>query len=234
MIRFIFRWLFRLLLLGIVLAVAAILVKDTIIKSLVTTAVARKIGLPVKIGVMEVGLLTPTVSLENIVIYNSAEFGGAPFLEIPELYIEYDLRDARNRETHFHLMRLKMREINIVESAQGKTNLFELLKRVVPGGFSLHRPKGSRKLEHFRGIDVLNLSVDHVKYTSLRNPRHNQETAVAIRNDIIQNVSTEQDISAILLKIFLRAGITIFYDAPVRASTNHTQRTGTRPQSVTQ
>lgn len=233
MIRFVFRWLFRLLILAIVLAVAAILLKDPIIKSLTTASVSRKTGLEVRIGQMEIGLLTSTVDLANIVFYNSAEFGGAPFLEIPDLHIEYDLRDARRHETHFNLMRLRISEINIVESKAGKTNVFELLNRVVPGGFALTKPRGSGKIQHFKGIDTLNLSVSRVKYTSLRNPKHDQDTEVAIKNDIIQNVRTEQDIAAVVLKIFLRAGITIFYDSPIRASTNHNHHGG-KPQPVTQ
>jgi hypothetical protein len=222
MIKFVFRWLFRLLVLAIVLTVAAVLLKDTIIKSLTASALSKRTGLEVRIGQMEVGLMTPTVTMERVVIYNSAEFGGAAFLEIPELHFRYDLHDARRRVTHLELLRLHIHEINVVESDRGKTNLLEVLNRVVPGGFGLGPIKGSGKIEHFKGIDTLNLTVDRVKYLSLRNPRHNQDVEVGIKNDLIQNTRTQQDIAAIVMKIFLRAGITIFHDSPVRASTNRT------------
>jgi hypothetical protein len=214
MIRFIFRWAFRLLILMIVLVVALILLKDTIARNMFEASFRRRTGLEIKMNNFELGLMRPTVSLDHVVIYNSAQFGGSPFLDIPDLHIEYDVREALQGETHLKLLRLNIREINIVEDRKGRTNLIDVLNQSIPGGFRIPKGKDSGKIEHFKGIDTLNLTVAHVKYTSLRNPRHNEDADVAIRNDIVQNVRTEQDIAAVVLKIFLRAGITVFYDAP--------------------
>jgi len=42
-----------------------------------------------RIEKMEVGLATPTVNLEGLKLYNTADFGGGTFLEMPELRVEY-------------------------------------------------------------------------------------------------------------------------------------------------
>lgn len=50
-----------------------------------------------RLGRLEIGLLNPKVTIENFVLYNAAEFGGAPMVDLPELHVEYDrpaLREA--------------------------------------------------------------------------------------------------------------------------------------------
>src|SRR5271154_6271244 len=88
--RWLFRWLFRLLILLVVLLVAALLLLDTIIREVVENRIQHETGLETRIGKMRVGLLDPRVTIENLVIYNRADFGGGTLLEVPEIHIECD------------------------------------------------------------------------------------------------------------------------------------------------
>src|SRR5688500_2313291 len=97
-----FRWLVRLavtlVLLSIVLVVVALLLKDVIAKNIAERNLRSETGLDAKISKLEVGLLTPTLNLEGMKLYNAAEFGGGTFLEMPELRMEYipgEVRDGR-------------------------------------------------------------------------------------------------------------------------------------------
>ncbi len=87
--KWLFRWLFRLLILLIVLVVAGVLLLNPIAKEITEYRIKRETGMDVKIGNLEVGILNPGVTIENLVLYNSAEFGGAPFIDLPELRVEY-------------------------------------------------------------------------------------------------------------------------------------------------
>src|SRR3954466_6450091 len=89
MIKFIFRWAFRFLILAIVLVVALLLLKDQILRSVVESQIRKATGMDVKIGALQVGLTRPVFNLENFVLYNTAEFGGGPFLDVPELHLEF-------------------------------------------------------------------------------------------------------------------------------------------------
>src|ERR1044071_9205427 len=122
MIKFIFRWAFRLLILAIVLVVALVLLKDEILKNIAEKRIRKSTGMDVKIGALHVGLTQPVFNLENFVLYNTAEFGGGAFLDVPDLHLEF-YPDAAKRELRFKLVRMNVRELNIVQSLQGHTNI---------------------------------------------------------------------------------------------------------------
>src|SRR5829696_2950954 len=122
MIKFIFRWAFRLLILAIVLVVALVLLKDEIIKNIAEKQIRQSTGMDVKIGALHVSLTQPVFNLENLVLYNTAEFGGGTFLDVPDLHLEYH-PDTSKREMRLKLVRLNVRELNIVENMQGRTNI---------------------------------------------------------------------------------------------------------------
>ena len=64
------------------------------------------------------------MEIQNLKIHNSREFGGTPFLDIPEIHVEYD-RDALARhEIHFKLLRFNLGELDIVKNQAGQTNIF--------------------------------------------------------------------------------------------------------------
>ena len=206
MIKFVFRWAFRLLVLAIVLAVAAVLLKDTVARGIAEQRIRRETGFDAKIGKLQFSLFDPVVRLENFVLYNPAEFGGSPIFDIPDLTIEYSPASAPPR---LKLLRINVRELHIVENAAGRTNLVDLLNKVAPEALS---PRGGTgRGRTFTGIDMLNLSVGKVRYTNLRAPKRNQEIQLGMQNEVVQNIRSEQDLTAILFKILLRAGITVYY-----------------------
>lgn len=207
MIKFAFRWAFRFLVLAIVLVTGLVLLKDTLIKEVTQKRMQRETGLQVRIGSMQVGLLTPTISMQNLVIYNPAEFGGGPFLDIPDLHVEYDYAKL----PQLKLLRLDVRELHIIENHEGETNLVTIIDKVAPEAFSRSR-QGASGTNEFGGIEMLNLSVGKVRYTNFRHPKRNQELSIAIRNNIFQNIRTEQDIAGVFLKVLVRAGITVYFE----------------------
>lgn len=197
------------MILAIVLVVSAILLKDTVARSLAEQRIRRETGFEAKIGKLQFNLFAPTIQIDNCVLYNPAEFGGSPIMDIPDLHIEYDRQDLALGQIHLKLLRVNLRELHVVLNQAGRTNLIDLLDKVAPEAIGGSRPPGERD-KSFGGIDMLNLSVGKVRYTDLRQPRRSQEIEVGMRNSIIQNIRTEQDFAGVLFKILLRAGITIY------------------------
>ena len=114
MIRRLIRWTVYAVILFVVLLTAGILLMDTILGQLAVRQVRRDTGMDVKIGRMEVGLFSPTITIENLKLYNTAEFGGGEFLNMPELHVEYDLAAARAGKLHLKLIRLNLAEIHVI------------------------------------------------------------------------------------------------------------------------
>src|SRR3954471_16013063 len=218
MIKFIFRWAFRLLILAIVVVVALILVKDEILRNIAEKQIRKSTGMDVKIGALHVSLTQPVFNLENLVLYNTAEFGGGTFVDVPDLHLEY-YPDAGKRELRLKLARLNIRELNIVENLQGQTNITSVAGALEK--MQVERTNSNQRV--FKGIDTLNLSVGKVRYTNMRMPKRNQEINLALHNEIVQNVRTWDDMAGILFKILLRAGFSIYFDQPAAITNRPTQ-----------
>src|SRR5512139_341426 len=115
----VFRWLFRLLILGVVLAVAVVLLKDIILKAWAERRIRQQTGCSVTIHKLEAGLLAPTLTLEGLKLYNPPAFGGSVLLDVPEIHLEYDPWKAAGGKLHFRLLRFNLKELNLVKNAAG-------------------------------------------------------------------------------------------------------------------
>jgi uncharacterized protein involved in outer membrane biogenesis len=195
--KFAFRWAFRLLILAIVLAVAAILLKDTIAKSLLEQRIRSETGIEVKIGKLEVGLFTPVFHIEDLILYHPPEFGGSPFVNVPELHVEYDREALARHRLHFQLVRLNLAELNVVQKADGVSSI-QALAAVLKNTLETRT-----KEYEFQGIDILNISLGKYTVTNLKPPRSVQEKRIGIKNEIIPNVRSINDLSGLLVKILL-------------------------------
>lgn len=200
MIKFLFRWGFRLLILLVVLAGVLILCKDALVKSMLESRIRSQTGMDVKISRLDIGLFTPTVSIEGFKLFNTPQFGGLPLIEVPDLYIEYDRQAAYRRELHFKLVRLNIAEVNMVEDASGKSILPWLQAQQ-----SATSTNASEDIQ-FTGIDVLNLSLGIFKMTSLANPAKSRSVKIGLQNEVLKNVKSLNDLSSLALKLLWQNG----------------------------
>jgi len=201
--RWLFRWLFRLLILLVVLVVAAILLLDTITREILQSRIQRETGLETRIGRMRVGLLDPHLTIEHLVIYNSAEFGGSPLVDMPELHIECDRSPLFHANFHFKLIRLNLARLNVVEDAKGRKNLDLLDQQLAKNGDVTFLPKKNKgtNTHDFPRIDTLNLTLGRATYLNLNNPAKVTELKFDIQNQVYTSVQSEAQLQNILLVV---------------------------------
>ena len=113
----------------VVLAVAAVLLLNTIVKQVVESRMCAGTGMETRIGLIDVGLLSPTITIENFKLNNTPDFGGSVFIEMPELHLEYHPRAIRSGKLHFKLVRLDLEEVAVVQDKKGRSNVQDLQKR---------------------------------------------------------------------------------------------------------
>lgn len=206
--RFLFRWAFRLFLVIVILVVALVLLKDTLLKSYLESRVRAETGMDVKIGKLEVGLFSPTLTIEDFKLYNAAEFGGSPLLDVPEFHLECDAAALASQRLRAKLVRAHVRELNIVESQTGRTNV----NNWMAGLEQLASENGPGKTingTQFAGIDTLNLTLGKIKYSSLKRPGKFSEVDLGLKNQIFTNVQSFADLYSLLVKILFQKGISI-------------------------
>lgn len=199
--KFVTRWAFRLLILVIVLIVAGLLLKDTIAKSIAENRIRAETGLEAKIGKLEIGLFNPTLSIEDLKLYNNADFGGSPLLDVAELHVEYDRDALANQKVHLKLLRLNLSEIYVVRNKAGKSNLGLAKLNLWPEG----QGKTDDKALKFAGIDTLNLTLGKVKQTTLDQTDKPVEFNLGINNAVVTGLATRKDFEDKLTPILLRA-----------------------------
>lgn len=203
-----FRWLFRLFLLLVVIAmllgIAVLLLKDSFAKSLAERNLRDGTGMDAKIAKFEVGLMTPTVHLEGLKIYNRPEFGGGAFLDMPELRIEYVPAEMRDRRLRFRTVRLNIAEVNIVRGKDGKTNIeaIERKPRDKSGGGG--RKRSDTPGVEFGGVDTLYLTLGRIRITDLANPGNNHTINVGLKDEVGRNLKSEADVQAWLLGVVMK------------------------------
>jgi uncharacterized protein involved in outer membrane biogenesis len=192
-----FRWAFRCFILLVILVVACLLLLDTIAREVAETRIKSETGLDVKIGKVRIGIFIPSITVENLVLYNRAEFGGSPLLDLPELHVEYDRQALLARKLHCQLVRLNLAQLNVVEDKHGRTNLDALRRQAQSSGFE------------FAGIDTLNLTLGKATFMRMKQPGQVEELKLDIHNQVLTNIKSAQDLSGVLMVALLRNGVNL-------------------------
>ena len=198
-----FKWLFRLSFLLVLLVVALVWSKDAILKAAAERQIRARTGMDVKIGRFSVGVFSPVVTIEDFRLYNTAEFGGTPFVDIPELHVEYDRIALAQRKLHIKLLRFDLAELNIVRNELGHTNIVSLIQNTGP------QPPQNRNRApqvEFTGIDVLNLSLGKLRLLDLKDRQKSGELYIGLRDQVFRNVKSESDLLGVLFLMWLRSG----------------------------
>jgi hypothetical protein len=108
----------KLLAVLVVLAIVAFLSWDWIVKKVAEKRIQAVTGMDTHMGKFFVGVKTPVIHIENFKLYNPAEFGGAPLVDLPELHLEYDKAALRAGKVRLKLLRVNLAEVNLVRRAR--------------------------------------------------------------------------------------------------------------------
>jgi uncharacterized protein involved in outer membrane biogenesis len=209
MIKWLFKWLFRLAALAVVLVVIFLLTYNALLRSVVEHNIRAQTGMDAEIGKFSLSLVSPTLEIQNQKIYNPPSFGGTPFLDIPEIHVEYDRLALARKEIHITLLRFNLGELDIVKNQAGQTNIFALgviVPSKKPGGSAVAVNLKKQTGYDFQGIDVLNVSIGKVRFIDLSDARNNREQPIGIENCVLKNVKSPADLAGLGLLIGLRGG----------------------------
>ncbi len=204
--RRLFKWAIRIIVLVVVVVVLLLVFKDTILRMVAEHQIRAETGMDVKIGHISSGLFSPVLTIENLKLYNTAEFGGTEFLIIPELHIEFDADALAAQKLRVKLARFNLAELDVVKNKAGQTNIVTMLARMPKGKLAPHGIHlGGKKLE-FESIDVLNLSIGRMRFIDLKDRNNDRDVVINADNQVFNNIKTEGDVYSIMFLIWLRSG----------------------------
>lgn len=111
---------------ALIAIVAAVLAKDLIAKAVVTSGVRSVTGLKLGIGSMSVGVLRSALGIRQLTVHNPSGFPDRYMVELPEIYVDYDLGALLGRRVHLEEVRIHLKQLTVVKDAQGRLNLDSL------------------------------------------------------------------------------------------------------------
>ena len=205
--KFILKWVFRLLLLVAALIVLFLLALDPILRLTLQHRIRTQTGLDAEIGQFTLGLTRPTLTLRDFKVFNPPGFGGTPFLDIREIHVEYDRAALARGKLHLRLLRFNLAELDIVRNQAGETNLFSF--RSLPPektGGAKNPSFTARTGMKFEGIDELNVSIGRLRFIDLQDPSQQREQVIGLENCVMKNVKTVADLGGMALLVGLRSG----------------------------
>jgi hypothetical protein len=213
MIKWIFKSVFRLFITLVTLVVVAIIVLllsyNSILRVTMEHQIRAQTGMDAEIGKFSLGLIEPTLEIKDLKIYNPPDFGGAPFLDISEIHVEYDRAALARKEIHITLMRFNLGELDIVKNQGGQTNIFALglkLPAKKTGGSNNVAINFKKQTGYdFKGIDTLTVSIGKAKFIDLKNPQNDREQVIGIESVPIPNVKSPTDLTSLAALIYLRS-----------------------------
>jgi len=207
MIKFIFKWLLRLFVLAVVLALIFFLSLDSILRVVMENRIRAQTGMDAEIGKFTLGLAEPTITIKDFKLFNPPSFGGTPFLDIKEIHAEYDRPALAKSDLHITLLRFNLAELDIVKNQAGQTNIFSIaaLPSVKKSG-GKEKSFGAQTGMEFSGIDVLNVSIGKARFIDLKDPQNNREQVIGIENCVMKDVKTPADVGGLALLVALRSG----------------------------
>lgn len=215
MIKWFLKWVFRLCFLAVALVIILLLSLNTILRVIIEHNIRAQTGMDAEIGRVEFGWTEPTFEIRDLKIYNPPAYGGTPFLDIPEIHIEYDRFALAKKELHLTLVRLNLQELDVVRDRKGDLNVFALGMAPVPqrhAGVSMPSFKNGTGY-NFEGIDALNVSFNKAKFIDLQNQNNDREQTIGLQNCVVPQVKSARDLAGLAVIIDLRSNH--FFDSLV-------------------
>ncbi len=145
----------RNILIGLVLILAVlVIVRNFIIRVGIEQGIRAATGLKLEIASLDIGLLTPVVSITDLKIYNPAGSPDAVMADVGEIYLHYSPGDILKGQVSLKEFRLSLRQLTVVRQSGNQLNL-DSLKAL--------QPRGNGPPPKFT-IDDLTLNISKIVY----------------------------------------------------------------------
>lgn len=112
-------------LIGVIAVVVLVIavMKNPLAKGAVQSGVKMMTGLDLKMEKLDVGVLNSYVDIKNLKLNNPAGFPDPVMVELPEIFVDYNLGAFLQKKAHLEEVRLDLNEFYIITDKEGNLNL---------------------------------------------------------------------------------------------------------------
>jgi len=161
----------KLSLIVVVSILAAAILKDFVIKSVITVAATQVTGAPVHIDGFSLGVFNQTVRISGFKMYNPKGFPRGTLVYLSRINVTYDLGALFRKRLHLSNAEIELKEMGLIKNAEGKLNVNELkvMKQVEKKEARGRKPSKQMPMQ----IDTLKLGIGKIiskDYSSGKEP----------------------------------------------------------------
>ena len=139
------------------------MLKNVIAQAALSGGVKAITGLTLQMRSLDVGILRTLIGVKGVRLFNPSGFPDRVMVEMPELYVDYDLPAFFKGKVHLEEVRLDLKELTVVKNEKGVLNLDSL--KAVQAGKEKKTAFGQQKGKAPQvQIDRLHLKVGKVVY----------------------------------------------------------------------
>lgn len=111
------------LLIIVFIIISAVIFKDLIIKSAVTTEASRLIGAAVQMDSFSLDIFNSSLRISGFKMYNPAGFPKGILINLPKINIIYDRDGLFKGKLHFIVAEIEIKEMEMLRNREGKLNV---------------------------------------------------------------------------------------------------------------
>lgn len=145
----------------VVFAALLFLGKNYIAKTAVTKGVMAVTGLKIDINDIKVGIINTFIDVDDMKLFNPPDFPEKVMVEMPDIYVDYELSSFLKRKAHLEEIRIDLKEFTVIKNKNGELNI-DSLKVAKEEKKEPQKPEKKEKTEV--KIDLLDLKIGKVSY----------------------------------------------------------------------
>ncbi len=189
-----------------VILIVLVLGRNVIAKAGAEAGTQLAIGFPLHIGSLDIGLQKTHVWVKDLHLSNPGGFDYKTMLQMPEIYVAYDLPELSKGKIHLPELRVNVQEFAVIKNKDGKVNL-DLLKPAKKERRKAEAPK-SGEMPKFQ-IDRIDFKVGKVLYKDYSKGKEPQvkEFNINLNEHYERITSMEAVISLMVVKMLAKTSI---------------------------
>ena len=178
------------------------LIKNTLIKSVVTVGASSVVGAPVHIDSLAFGILKQAVRIKGFKLYNPSGFPRDVLIDISQISVDYDLAALFKGKLHIPFIVVDLKEMVIIKNKDGKLNVDSLnvaQKKEEPAKEAKGTPQSSKQMPMQIDVATLNLGKVVVKDYTKGEPPSVQAYDIGIKNKTYKDIKSAEQFAALVM-----------------------------------
>ncbi|MDD3087634.1 MAG: AsmA family protein [Candidatus Omnitrophica bacterium] len=155
--------LFKILVIIFAVIIGLLFAKNIIAKVIVEQGVGFATGLKLRVSGFQVGIFKSRINIDNLKLYNPKGFEDKVMVDIPNIYVDYDLPSIFKGKVHLRDVRLNLKEFLVIKNREGAVNLNALKPVQAQKASKKTQEKPSAKAPDIQ-VDKLELKINKVIY----------------------------------------------------------------------